>query len=160
MPAPYPTELERQLRRAYSNQRKSAAKRRIPFLFTFEQWSAWWLTDNRWAHRGRKAGQCQMGRKDIAGPYSPDNVACVAKEEKQQSQLIPALSPERRAAAAKKGGLARSGEKHWQARPVVTPLGTFVTITAAAKAHGISHPCGSQLAKEKRDGWHYLHERA
>jgi hypothetical protein len=156
MPAPYPTELERQLRRAYSNQRQSARKRGIPFLFTYAQWSEWWLTDNRWAHRGRKAGQYQMGRKDIGGPYAPNNIVCVTKEEKQQSQLIPALSPERRAAAAKKGGLARSGEKHWQARPVVTPLGTFATITEAAKAHGIHRTYGSLLAKKKRKGWRYL----
>ena len=161
-----PTELERKLKRAYADQRQSAKKRGIPFLFTYVQWSEWWLTDDRWSRRGRKAGQFQMGRKDIAGPYSPDNVVCITKEEKQKSQLIPyslglaLLSPEKRTEAAKKAGLARRGEKHWNARPVVTPLGAFVTITAAAKAHGISHLCGSQLAKEKRDGWHYLHERA
>jgi hypothetical protein len=98
-----------------------------------------------------------MGRKDNRGPYSPDNVVCVTKEE--QSQLVAwALSPEKRTEAAKKAGLARRGEKHWQARPVVTPLGTFVTITEAAKAHGISQPYGSQLAKKKRAGGHYLYD--
>jgi hypothetical protein len=159
MPARYPTDLERQLRRAYAIQRQNATYRRIPFLFTFEEWSAWWLTDNRWARRGHKTGQLQMGRKDIAGPYSLDNIECVTKEENQLSQLILALTPERRAAAAKKGGLARSGEKHWRATPVVTPLGTFVTITAAAKAHGIDPTYGSLLAKKKRNGWRYLYER-
>jgi hypothetical protein len=137
---PAPTELERQLRRAYINQRRSATKSRIAFLFTLDQWFAWWLTDDRWSRRGRKAGQFQMGRKDNRGPYSPDNVVCVTK-------------------VAKKGGLARSGEKHWRATPVVTPLGTFVTITAAAKAHGIDRTYGSQLAKKKRKGWRYLDER-
>ena len=137
MSAPYPTELERQLRRAYVSQRQSATRRRIPFLFTFCQWSEWWLTHDRWSRRGRKAGQLQMSRKDNRGPYSPDNVVCVTK-------------------VAKKGGLARSGEKHWRATPVVTPLGTFVTITAAAKAHGIHRTYGSLLAKKKRKGWRYL----
>ena len=113
MPAPYPTELERRLRRAYRIQKHSAAKRGIPFLLTFEQWSEWWLTDDRWLRRGRKAGQLQMGRKGNSGPYSPDNVECATKEEKQKSQLT---------------GLSRRGEKHWRARPVVTPLGTFVTV--------------------------------
>ena len=37
--------------------------RGIPFQFTFQQWSEWWLTDDRWSRRGRKAGQLQMGRK-------------------------------------------------------------------------------------------------
>ena len=161
MPARYPTELERQLRLAYANQRHSSTNRGIPFQFTFEEWSAWWLTGGYWSRRGRKAGQFQMGRKDNRGPFSPDNVVCIAKEEKQQSQLAAwwALSPEKRAERAKKGGLARSGEKHWRATPVVTPLGTFATITEAAKAHGISQSRGSHLAKEKRNGWYYSNER-
>jgi hypothetical protein len=56
MTAPYPTEFERRLRRG------------TPFLFTFEQWSEWWLTDDRWSRRGRKAGQLQMDRKGDSGP--------------------------------------------------------------------------------------------
>ena len=106
-----------------------------------------------------------MGRKDNSGPYSPDNVECATKEQKQKSQLLPmppllAFSPEKRAEAAKKAGLSRRGEKHWRARPVMTPLGTFVTVTAAAQAHGITQPRGSDLAKEKRNGWRYLDNRA
>jgi hypothetical protein len=161
MPAAYATELERQLRAAYTNQKSSAKTLGIPFLFTFEQWSEWWLTDDRWSRRGRKAGQLQMGRKGNSGPYSPDNVECATKEQKQKSQLLPmpplaAFSPERRAEVFKKAGLSRRGEKHWRARPVVTPLGTFVTVTAAAQAHGITQPRGSDLAREKRNGWRYL----
>ena len=156
----YPTELEQRLRAAYRKHKHSAAKRGIPFLFTFEQWSEWWLTDDRWSRRGRKAGQLQMGRKGNSGPYSPDNVECATKEEKQKSQLtahsFSVLSPEQRAEIARKGGLSRRGEKHWRAIPVVTPLGTFVTITAAARAHGITRPRGSDLAREKRNGWRYL----
>jgi hypothetical protein len=162
MTPPYPTEFERRLRRAYSTQRRSAIKRGIPFLFTFEQWSEWWLTDDRWSRRGRKAGQLQMGRKSDSGPYSPDNVECATKEQKQKAQLIGlwALPPEKRAEAYRKAGLARRGEKHWQAKPVVTPLGKFPTITAAAKAHGIAQPSGSTLARERRDGWRYLDDPA
>jgi hypothetical protein len=108
---------------------------------------------------GRKAGQLQMGRKGDSGPYSPDNVECATKEQKQkaQSTALSSLSPEKRAEVFKKAGLlAHRGEKHWNARPVVTPLGTFVTVTAAAKAHGITQPHGSDLAREKRNGWRYL----
>ena len=82
MPAAYATELERRLRAAYSNQKHSAKKLGIPFLFTFEQWSEWW--HDRWSQRGRKAGQLQMGRKGNSGPFSPDNVECATKEEKQK----------------------------------------------------------------------------
>jgi len=158
MPAAYATELERQLRAAYTNQKSSAKTLGIPFLFTFEQWSEWWLTDDRWSRRGRKAGQLQMGRKGYSGPYSPDNVECATKEQKQKLLLtsLSSLSPEKRAEAYRKAGLARRGEKHWQARAVVTPLGTFPTVTAAAKAHGIAQPSGSFLAREKRNGWRYL----
>ena len=158
MPAAYATELERRLRAAYSNQKHSAKKLGIPFLFTFEQWSEWW--HDRWSQRGRMAGQLQMGRKGNSGPYSPDNVECATKEEKQKSQLIAhsfsVLSPEQRAEIARKAGLSRRGAKHWRARPVVTPLGTFVTITAAAEAHGIDQTYGSHLAREQRRGWRYL----
>jgi hypothetical protein len=99
-----------------------------------------------------------MGRKDNSGLYSPDNVECATKEEKQKSQLtaLSSFSPEKRADIARRAGLSQRGEKHWRARPVVTPLGTFVTITAAAEAHGITQPHGSDLAKEKRNGWRYL----
>ena len=122
MSAPYPTEFERRLRHAYASHRRSAKKQGIPFQFTFEQWRDWWLTDNRWSRRGRKAGQLQMGRKGNSGPYSPDNVECATKEQKQKSQLLPmpplaAFSPERRAEVFKKAGLSRRGEKHWRARP-------------------------------------------
>ena len=73
--------------------------RGIPFQFKFRQWSEWWLTDNRWSRRGRKAGQLQMGRNGNSGPYSPDNVECATKEEKQKSQLVrlSSLSTEKRA---------------------------------------------------------------
>ena len=130
----------------------------IPFQFTFEQWSEWWLTDDRWSRRGRKAGQLQMGRKGNSGPYSPDNIECVTKEQKQKAQLVglSSLSPEKRAEIARKAGLARRGEKHWHATPVVTPLGTFATVKAAAQAHGITQPRGSDLVREKRNGWRYL----
>ena len=164
MPAPYPTALERRLKAAYGNHKHIAIKRGIPFLFTFEQWSEWWLTDDRWSRRGRKAGQLQMGRKGNSGPYAPENVECVTKEQKQKSQLIAlsvsAFSSERLAEAAKKAGLARSGDKNWQAKTVVTPLGTFVTIAAAAEAHGIDPSYGSRLAKGQRNGWRYLDSRA
>jgi hypothetical protein len=158
MTAPYPTEFERRLRRAYSSHRRNAVRLGIPFLFTFEQWSEWWLTDDRWSRRGRKAGQFQMGRKDNRGPCSPDNVECVTKEQKQQAQLtaLSSFSPEKRADIAKRAGLSQRGEKHWRARPVVTPLGTFVTVKAAAMAHGIDQSYGVKLAKEKRNGWRYL----
>ena len=151
MPAAYATELERQLRAAYTNQKSSAKRFGIPFLFMFEQWSEWWLTDDRWSRRGRKAGQLQMGRKGNSGPYAPENVECVTKEQKQRSQLIAlsvsAFSPERRAEAAKKSGLARRGENNRRAKSVVTPLGTFVTVKAAAKAHGIGQSYGREVGQ-------------
>ena len=112
-----PNSVGTALKAAYRNHKHIAIKRGIPFLFTFEQWSEWWLTDDRWSRRGRKAGQLQMGRKGNSGPYSPDNVECATKEQKQKSQLVrlSSLPPEKRAEIAKKAGLARRGENHWLA---------------------------------------------
>jgi hypothetical protein len=37
---------------AFSVQKRNAKKRGIPFLFTFQEWWAWWQIDNRWENRG------------------------------------------------------------------------------------------------------------
>jgi hypothetical protein len=98
MPAPYPTELEQRLKAAYGNHKHIAIKRGIPFLFAFEQWSEWWLTDDRWSRRGRKAGQLQMSRKGDRGPYSPDNVdRATQRRPDPESPACACSTPRRRA---------------------------------------------------------------
>jgi hypothetical protein len=62
--------------RAFQVQRTNANRRGIQFLFTFEEWWAWWQIDNRWANRGMGSGKFVMARKGDTGPYSPDNVYC------------------------------------------------------------------------------------
>jgi len=67
----------------YKQQRDIAAQRRIPFLFTFEEWVAWWVVQlgPNWQNkRGRKAGQHVMARKGDKGPYAPWNVECITCE--------------------------------------------------------------------------------
>ena len=58
----YKDRTEAAMRRAYIGQRCRAKSRGIAFLFTFEQWRAWWLIDDRWGRRGRRADQLMMAR--------------------------------------------------------------------------------------------------
>ena len=51
-------------------------------------------------------------------------------------------------------GHARGGD-HPKARAVVTPMGRFACIAAAARAHGITRTAGQYRAKLGRKGWRY-----
>lgn len=64
----------------YKGQKTQAARRGIPFKFTFEQWCSWWETNlgSDWlSKRGRKRNQYVMARNGDKGPYAPHNVRCV-----------------------------------------------------------------------------------
>jgi hypothetical protein len=83
----YKDRTEAAMRRAYIGQRCRAKSRGIAFLFTFEQWRAWWLIDDRWGRRGRRADQLMMARCGNAGPYSPDNVFCTTPKGNSHEAL-------------------------------------------------------------------------
>jgi len=57
---------------AYRNQAQQARKRGIPFLFTLDEWIAWWGAD--FSKRGNKQHDLQMCRKGDSGAYELDNV--------------------------------------------------------------------------------------
>jgi hypothetical protein len=148
---------------AFREQRDNAKRRAIPFLFTFDEWRAWWLTDDRWSRRGRKRGCLMMARLGDAGPYSPANVHCathkdnagdvppdVQAEAQRKTSAFRAAHPECR------GPGAPCGARHGNARAVQTPKRVFETATAAARFYEISPRYAQQLAREGREGWCYI----
>ena len=76
MADPEDTDTCARQRAAFEVQRRSAKRRGIPFLFSFEEWQAWWVEDGRWPERGRGRDKLCMARFGDAGPYSWDNVYC------------------------------------------------------------------------------------
>lgn len=80
---------------AFQEHRHNAKFRDIDFLFTYEEWRDWWLTDDRWSRRGCKRDQLVMARFGDEGPYSLDNVYCAtvvqnlaeAKAKRSAAQL-------------------------------------------------------------------------
>jgi hypothetical protein len=145
---------------AYQRHRQSARQRGIQFLFHFETWKAWWLTDNRWANRGRHREQFVMARRYDDGPYSPDNVYCTTA----QGNYF-AVPQEKRLAAVRKGWINHPervshlkvrGEKHPRARPVKTQAGIFGSAALAAEAFEITRQEAARKAREKREGWEYV----
>jgi hypothetical protein len=144
--------------RAFQVQRTNANRRGIPFLFTFEEWWAWWQTDNRWANRGMGSGKFVMARKGDKGPYSPENVYCATHLEN-----IKEVPPEIRSDASrrswkngpKNSPIAQRGEKNPSSRPVETPAGTFASATLAAEHFGFTRMYAAYLARTKRHGWRW-----
>jgi hypothetical protein len=53
--------------------KSGANARKIPFLFTFEEWINMWIKSGHYHNRGKKKHQYVMSRYDDVGPYSVDN---------------------------------------------------------------------------------------
>lgn len=58
----------------YSEQKKAAKRRGIPWEFDFDSWWAVWEDSGHWEARGIQADDFVMCRLGDTGPYSPDNV--------------------------------------------------------------------------------------
>ena len=68
----------------YRQHRGTAKSRGIPFLFSFQDWVAWWnhhLGPDWMSKRGSGKGQYVMGRYNDTGPYMPGNVKCITNAE-------------------------------------------------------------------------------
>lgn len=71
-------------KKAFYHHKSSAKQRGIDFLFTFEQWEAWWiknLGDDWLEKRGSTKNKYCMARKGDSGPYSVENVKCKTVSE-------------------------------------------------------------------------------
>ena len=60
-------------RKAYQEQMRNAANRKIGWVFTIYTWWVVWQDSGKWDQRGRGLGYV-MARKEDVGMYSPDNV--------------------------------------------------------------------------------------
>jgi hypothetical protein len=103
--------IEKLKKRKFYAQRAWARARGIKFLFTYEEWEAWWekqLGPRWWLKRGLRAHQFVMARKGDKGPYHPSNVACItasqhAIETNSRREYLPETG--RKIAATKVGDL-------------------------------------------------------
>ena len=70
----------------YWNHMSQAKFRKIPFLFTFEEWIKVWLDSGHYYERGIGKDKYCMSRFNDAGPYSKDNVfiQTVSKNSRDQ----------------------------------------------------------------------------
>jgi hypothetical protein len=66
-------------RYAYLVHRKTAKKRGIGFLLTFEEWCDWWGED--FANRGNTKGKLVMARFGDEGPYALSNIKKILHSE-------------------------------------------------------------------------------
>ena len=166
MPKRIDDPIERAMRRAYTTQRSRAKGRGIAFLFTFEQWKAWWMVGDRWSRRGRTKGALVMARPGDAGPYSPDHVVCISQREnltEEPNLNITRARKQRRRLLAKRmwGNPARidamrRGATHPRSRPIKTQVGVFANATLAAKAFEITRQTAARMARLGLEGWHYI----
>jgi hypothetical protein len=156
------TQLPRSVEKAFQDQRQKAKQRGIPFLFTRDEWWAWWQTDGRWEQRGRFGHNLCMGRKGDAGPYSPENVypTTMAENAAGFDYEAKAAAGRRGAEVAKAGGrhalhFTGRGDGHPRSRAVITPNGRFGSAALAAEAFGVTRQCAGWWAREGRGGWRY-----
>ena len=73
---PTSLDLDGEIRRVFLDHRDAAKRRGVSFLFTLEQWCAWWQFDIRWTAPGLYGRDLVMVRFGDAGPFAADNVYC------------------------------------------------------------------------------------
>lgn len=147
-------------------QRQRAKNRGIPFLFTFEEWWAWWQVDGRWANRGLHPGGFVMARRNDAGPYALGNVYCatVAENGAEMGRLLTAeqrarISEQKLAMHAARPEIAnhlRDRANHPMRKPVMTPAGYFPSAALAADHYGMSRQGVAARVRAGVPGWRYV----
>jgi len=70
---------------AYMKQKHHAKTRDIDFLFTYEEWLAWWGDD--YNMRGTTADELCMARLNDTGSYEPSNVYKTTNSGNTKDQL-------------------------------------------------------------------------
>lgn len=160
------TDQQKKLRRAFQMHRWNAKRRGIPFLFTFDQWVAWWMTGDRWSRRGRTKDALVMARPGDTGPYSPSNVVCISHHENRCIEPIFNMSESRKQrkrllmkrswANPARWDAVRRGANHPRSRPVRTQVGVFANASLAARAFEIPRQTAARMARLGLEGWCYV----
>jgi hypothetical protein len=155
-------EIPAEARNAFRAHKNNAKRRGITFLFSLEEWWAWWQVDNRWSSRGRKDYQLVMCRRADAGPYSLENVYCATQHQNRLDQKAPLVSLGERSKAAwarrKEHGLEShltDRAMHPRNRGVVTPDGYFPSAALAGERYGIHRNAASYRCRRGIKGWRW-----
>ena len=145
---------------AWRAQNNSAKRRGIDFLFTLEEWLAWWQRElaakGPDAERGLRKHQYMMCRYGDTGPYAAGNVYCgtcadnFADPAFKKTQSAHWTQWHSENDAYMKG---RRGAAHPASRAVVTPAGRFESIALAAEHYGITRQGG--FYRVRRGEWAY-----
>ena len=97
---------------AYKEHERNSRRRDIDFLFSFEEWRDFWITDNRWFNRGRGKDNYVMARDGDTGPYAPWNVHLSTKDENRQETRFKG----RKGSSGFKGVTRSKDGKKWVAQ--------------------------------------------
>lgn len=167
--------------KAYRMQKSNARTRKILFLLTFEQWLELWNASGKLEQRGRGAAKFCMCRNGDVGPYELGNVFIGTGQEnvrdgnlgKEMTQEVrdkisksnigkphpwsvgdknPMHNPDVKAKMSAK----ISGAKHYAARMVSTPSGTWGSAVECAKALNMPRPTVEWRCKNQKSGFAYL----
>ncbi len=103
----------------------AAKKRNVDFELTFDEWYNWWLSNGvdknatpLSFNRLQKDELC-MCRKNDQGAYNLTNIYCATRSQNSRDGI-------------KAGGIKIAGANK---KTIITPLGKFESLTAAAKAY-------------------------
>jgi hypothetical protein len=149
---------------AFHSQFSSAKHRNIQFLFTLEEWWAWWQTYDhehgctRWDRRGMGKTALVMARFGDVGPYSPANVYCATHSQntkdccdRDPSRLsLQAIQWHAQNDCHLKG---KRGDSHPKSHPVITPDGRFGSAALAGEHYGITRQAVKYRADRRINGW-------
>jgi hypothetical protein len=81
----------------FGQHKRSAGRRGVPFLLTFEQWWSIWQQSGRWHERGCVRGKYVMARLGDRGPYAVGNVKIIPCEENSSEAMQAAMFENRKA---------------------------------------------------------------
>ena len=103
------TTEQRKFNKKFCEHRSSARRRKIPFLFTKEQWISAWVKSGHWEERG--LGGYVMSRHNDIGPYSVENVTIKTQRENNREILCGDRNPMRRPESLLKFIATQTGKK-------------------------------------------------
>ena len=95
----------------YTDHKNHAARRRIQFLLTFEEWLKLWIDSGRMHERGTHKGGYVMARFGDKGPYAIGNVRIITQVE-NQAEYIPTPETRAKIGASKIGNDYMLGKTH------------------------------------------------
>lgn len=129
-----------------------ARKRGIDWQFTIETWLNWWGDD--WHLRGQGAGRLSCVRKDLDGPFSPDN--CDKREHREYTSKIDHTRRVEHSVGMRKAQKRGLPRHQYHCKPVMTPAGRFDTTIAACRHYGVYRQILVRWMREKPTEFYYV----